>query len=188
MLTGKQVLIISPDQLMCLGLKTILTDYFSAETVITSASRTAKELDHSTEYIFMRPDTFALDQEWSQLFRNKIILLVGHESPANPAGPAALNLTSSISEIIDQLRRIFSARESHRASNKLGSLTEREIEVLKLVARGEPNKLIADRLSISMHTVISHRKNITRKLGIKTVSGLTMYAVLNGLVSSKDIS
>ena len=71
---------------------------------------------------------------------------------------------------------------------KLEGLTARELEVLQLVACGYINKQIADRLSISLHTVISHRKNITRKLQIKTVAGLTIYALLNGLISSKDIS
>ncbi len=68
------------------------------------------------------------------------------------------------------------------------ALTEREIEVLRLVACGDLNKQIADKLSISLHTVISHRKNITRKLQIKTVAGLTIYALLNGLISSNNIS
>ncbi len=71
---------------------------------------------------------------------------------------------------------------------KLEGLTSRELEVLQLVACGLLNKQIADRLSISLHTVISHRKNITRKLQIKTVAGLTIYALLNGLISSKNIS
>ncbi len=67
-------------------------------------------------------------------------------------------------------------------------LSGRELEVLRLVARGFLNKQIADQLSISLHTVISHRKNITRKLQIKTVAGLTMYAILNGLISAKNPS
>jgi Response regulator containing a CheY-like receiver domain and an HTH DNA-binding domain len=71
---------------------------------------------------------------------------------------------------------------------KLEGLTSRELEVLQLVACGLLNKQIADKLSISLHTVISHRKNITRKLQIKTVAGLTIYALLNGLISSKSIS
>ena len=49
------------------------------------------------------------------------------------------------------------------------------------------NKEIADHLNISIHTVISHRKNITRKTGIKTVSGLTVYALLNDLVDIHSI-
>ncbi len=63
-------------------------------------------------------------------------------------------------------------------------LSEREKEVLKLVARGYANKEIAARLFISVHTVISHRKNITEKLGIKSISGLTVYAILNKLIDT----
>jgi regulator of cell morphogenesis and NO signaling len=75
-----------------------------------------------------------------------------------------------------------------RGIQKLEGLTSRELEVLQLVACGFINKQIADKLSISLHTVISHRKNITHKLQIKTVAGLTIYALLNGLISSNDIS
>ena len=67
------------------------------------------------------------------------------------------------------------------------SLSEREKKVLELVARGLINKEIGDKLFISIHTVISHRKNITRKLGIKSVSGLTVYAIINKLIDIKDM-
>ena len=67
-------------------------------------------------------------------------------------------------------------------------LTTREVEVLKLVALGYTNKEIAGTLFISTHTVISHRKNISEKLGIKTISGLTMYAVIKQLIDIKDLN
>jgi DNA-binding CsgD family transcriptional regulator len=67
------------------------------------------------------------------------------------------------------------------------SLSEREVEVLKLVALGNSNKIIADTLCISVNTVISHRKNITEKLGIKTISGLTVYAIMNKLIATEDV-
>lgn len=63
------------------------------------------------------------------------------------------------------------------------SLSEREIDVLKLVVNGNANKDIADKLNISINTVISHRKNISQKTGIKSVSGLTIYAVVNNYIS-----
>lgn len=66
-------------------------------------------------------------------------------------------------------------------------LSQREIEVLSLLAKGASNKEIADRLSISITTVISHRKNIVEKLGMRTVSGLTIYAVINGYVNIDEI-
>ena len=66
-------------------------------------------------------------------------------------------------------------------------LSDREKEVLVLVARGFLNKEIADKLNISINTVITHRKNITRKIGIKTTPGLTVYAILNGMVDINTI-
>lgn len=67
------------------------------------------------------------------------------------------------------------------------TLSDREKEVLVEVAHGYLNKEIADRLNISINTVITHRKNITRKTGIKTTPGLTVYAILNGLVDINTI-
>jgi DNA-binding NarL/FixJ family response regulator len=66
-------------------------------------------------------------------------------------------------------------------------LSDREKETLIALAQGLANKEIADKLHISTHTVISHRKNIVRKTGIKTVSGLTLYALFNNLVSQDDL-
>ncbi len=67
-------------------------------------------------------------------------------------------------------------------------LSERERDVLILVAKGMANKEIADRLNISIHTVMSHRKNITHKTGIKSVAGLTVYALLNNLLDQNDVA
>ena len=59
--------------------------------------------------------------------------------------------------------------------------------MLIAIAKGMMNKEIADQMNISIHTVISHRKNITRKTGIKSVSGLTVYALLKDLISEDDL-
>jgi regulator of cell morphogenesis and NO signaling len=66
-------------------------------------------------------------------------------------------------------------------------LSSREKEILVCVAKGMLNKEIADAENISIHTVITHRKNITRKTGIKTVAGLTVYALLNNLIDINTI-
>ena len=66
-------------------------------------------------------------------------------------------------------------------------LSKRETDVLVAVAKGMMNKEIADQMNISIHTVISHRKNITRKTGIKSVSGLTVYALLNELIDETEL-
>jgi DNA-binding NarL/FixJ family response regulator len=62
------------------------------------------------------------------------------------------------------------------------TLSEREIDVLKLLATGKSNKEIAEQLFISIHTVISHRKNISNKIGVKSTAALVIYAVANGII------
>lgn len=71
---------------------------------------------------------------------------------------------------------------------QMSTLSEREVEVLTLVVKGRINKEIGDELNISLNTVITHRKNITDKLGIKSVPALTIYAVMHGYVSIGQLS
>lgn len=66
-------------------------------------------------------------------------------------------------------------------------LSDREKEILISIVKGMSNKEIAEFHNISIHTVITHRRNIGRKLEIHSVSGLTIYAILNKLVDIKDI-
>ena len=66
-------------------------------------------------------------------------------------------------------------------------LSAREKEILVCVAQGMLNKEIADKFNLSIYTVITHRKNITRKTGVKTVAGLTVYALLNNLIDMNTI-
>ena len=66
-------------------------------------------------------------------------------------------------------------------------LTKRETAVLVQLAQGKTNQEIADVLNVSVHTVISHRKNITHKTGIKSVAGLTVYAMLNNLIDESAL-
>lgn len=68
------------------------------------------------------------------------------------------------------------------------ALSTREIDVLKLLANGKSNKEIAEELFISVHTVVSHRKNISAKLGVKSTAALVIYAVANGLINVDDYS
>lgn len=86
--------------------------------------------------------------------------------------------------VIDQ-----SSMESRQpeSSSEGGELSAREKEILVCVAKGMLNKEIADKLCLSIYTVITHRKNITRKIGIKTVAGLTVYALLNGLIDMSTV-
>lgn len=66
-------------------------------------------------------------------------------------------------------------------------LSDREIEVMSLIVQGYINKEIAQQLNIGLATVITHRKNIMDKLGFKSVSALTIYAVMHGYVDINKI-
>jgi len=87
-------------------------------------------------------------------------------------------------------RKLLSALEQSQTNPYSDSheLSERERDVLVLVANGLANKEIADKLNISIHTVVSHRKNIAHKTGIKSVAGLTVYAMLNNLLDPTDVT
>lgn len=107
------------------------------------------------------------------------------------------NLHKKFREIIhinDEKHIIFSKFENlvNENTNKKSlilqnELSNREITILKYVAKGFTNKEIAEKLFLSAHTVITHRKNITNKLGIKTISGLTVYAILHNIITLNDL-
>ncbi len=95
-----------------------------------------------------------------------------------------LLITDDKHTIISKLKPFIHFQEEKKTTG----LSERERTILKLVALGLTNQEISDNLFISTHTVISHRKNITGKLGIKTVAGLTVYAILNRLIQPDEIN
>lgn len=90
-------------------------------------------------------------------------------------------------EVLHKVRSSVDSRSLEPSQNEGGELSAREKEILVCVAKGMLNKEIADKLNLSIYTVITHRKNITRKTGIKTVAGLTVYALLNGLIDMSSI-
>lgn len=67
------------------------------------------------------------------------------------------------------------------------ALSQREKEIVGCIVRGMTNKEIAEKLFISVHTVMTHRKNITRKLQIHSAAGLTIYAIVNKLVELSEV-
>ncbi len=96
-----------------------------------------------------------------------------------------IEINDTRSKIISKMNE-FAQSETTKNTDDV-ELSKRETDVLIAVAKGMMNKEIADQMNISIHTVISHRKNITRKTGIKSVSGLTVYAMLNNLIDEKDL-
>lgn len=67
------------------------------------------------------------------------------------------------------------------------ALSQREKEIIVCVVKGMTNKTIADQLFLSIHTVITHRRNIARKLQIHSPAGLTIYAIINKLIEIQDV-
>jgi DNA-binding NarL/FixJ family response regulator len=106
--------------------------------------------------------------------------------------PTILSLFSGQIQLSDQPNFILETihkhieTDHHQETGEHQFLTEREIDVLKLLVTGNSNKEIADKLFISAHTVISHRKNISAKTGIKSLSGLTIYAVIKNIISIEN--
>ena len=98
--------------------------------------------------------------------------------------PYSFNINNSDKEIYAKLKPYLIQKVERRGSDDLSS---REIDVLKLVAQGFSNKDMAEKLFITTHTVMSHRKKITEKLGIKSISGLTVYAIINNYIDTENI-
>lgn len=88
-----------------------------------------------------------------------------------------------ISEKISRLQNIEQEEEEDNSE----SLSQREKEIVICVVKGMTNKEIAEKLFLSIHTVITHRRNISRKLQIHSAAGLTIYAIVNKLVELSDV-
>ncbi len=96
-----------------------------------------------------------------------------------------IGIDNSKFEISRKILKLISQIPNQQKTNN-AELSEREKEVVKQIALGKTNKKAAEILFISPHTVITHRKNIANKLGIRTVSGLTIYAILNKIISINE--
>lgn len=95
---------------------------------------------------------------------------------------AVVGIASHPSLLVQRVRESAQIAEPMAEEERADELSAREKDILVAVAGGATNKEIADRLNISIHTVVTHRKNISRKLGIRTISGLTVYAIMNNLI------
>lgn len=98
-----------------------------------------------------------------------------------------INIDDSQNIILTKLKTLIGNRKTDNPKSEApDEISKREIDILKNIALGLSNREIADKLFISAHTVVTHRKNITRKLGIKTVPGLTIYAILHKIINIDD--
>ena len=92
----------------------------------------------------------------------------------------------AIKQKLDVLCNEMSSEDG--ADDEQQTLSSREKEIVVCVVKGMTNREIADKLFLSTHTVITHRRNIARKLQIHSASGLTIYAIVNKLVDLSEIS
>ena len=98
-----------------------------------------------------------------------------------------IEINDSKQKVVTKIFNLLSDNKLTQDKPESIELSNRETDVLVALVKGLTNKEISDKLYISVHTVITHRKNIVRKTGIKSVSGLTVYALLNNLVDETEI-
>lgn len=187
---NKQIAIILPDTLQSIGLQNMLADYFPPVEI--SCYSTFEALSTSGndtfDYYFTNASLFVLYADFFLPRRSKTMVLIdGSEGEGGLSATNHIPVKASQEVIIEQLEQLFTGDSNGVSSENNKELSTRETDVLQLIVKGSTNKEIADKLSISLNTVLSHRKNITAKLGIKTVSGLTFYAIMNGIISGDDI-
>lgn len=185
MRAGAIIFIVSQNQLEAHGLASILTEHFAPSTISITSAPTHQQLARA-DFIFLSRKLYTKQKTFFAHYHKHIILIDDGEGTASfrTTFPTILS-TQPETKLIEKLRTLLTY-DSKRTKIDENELSPRERDVLKLVAQGLLNKEIAETLNISLHTVISHRKNITRKLGIKTVAGLTLYALMNGIITPHD--
>ena len=175
-----RIAIITSQTIAGYGLQKLLEQYFALPS--TSLYEC---VDHFSFPLIDKYDIYFVDVQWAMMHykffiprKGKTILI--HSQPLDyDNGFRSINLQTYVSLLIDQLQTVIDLLIKANVHDS-DTLSNREIDVLKQIIKGLINKEIADELNISLNTVLTHRKNITNKLGIKTVSGLTLYAMMNG--------
>mgnify|MGYP001076458169 CR=1 FL=1 len=194
---NRKIFIIHSSDIIRKGLAAIVRNYFNNEIFLL------EEPGELTEYYELKGQNILLiieeafltninpAQPFEKYNQSKIVVFRDSLS-ATAALPAFCTESIGIKTTSIQIQEIISRcwQTQKGKTQKSGSeeLTVREKDVLRLVALGYSNKVIAEKLFISIHTVISHRKNITEKTGIKSISGLTVYAILNNFIDTDSIN
>ncbi|HYX08230.1 MAG TPA: helix-turn-helix transcriptional regulator [Bacteroidales bacterium] len=191
-----RILLTEPAQLISEGLTgTVQRSGIRSHFVIVSSLEMMEERLSAENF-----EIVILNPLFIQLDTRKLLLLKGQHPGIRFIAlqyayfePKVLDLFDSVIRVTDPPTTIFNTiknlinddrSEVQGVSQEI--LSERETEVLRLLATGMANKEIADKLNISPNTVITHRKNISQKTGIKSVSGLTIFAVAQKIVSIEN--
>lgn len=190
-----EVVVASGDVLYRLGIKTILSVVgLDVQLIETDEMSTLVQLLQNDENkLFIISQDVVKEQEL--LFKKVIdtassqkrILFLGQAFDTAAEHITFISAVKEQKELAEHFQNFFIESGSADAQDE-HVLSEREIEVLRHVALGLANKEIADRLFISTNTVITHRKNITEKLGIKTIPGLTVYAIMNKFIEPEEVT
>ncbi|MBO5796546.1 MAG: helix-turn-helix transcriptional regulator [Bacteroides sp.] len=191
---NKEIAIIEPNTLAGLGLLHLLQQMMPAVTIRHFGSMqqlTDDTPDMYGHYFVSSAVYFEHASFFLQRMSRTIVLTSGSAAPGL-SDVNTLNVNQSEQALTRDILRLHSRGHGHNHNHRPTiaaehDLSPREIEVLVLLTRGYINKEIAARLNISLTTVISHRKNITEKLGIKSLSGLTIYAVMRGYVEPYEL-
>ncbi|MBR4755962.1 MAG: response regulator transcription factor [Bacteroidales bacterium] len=193
----KTVALIVPSEIVARGLSDILdmSGEFRIEEVFHDFSKSAETRLRSMDPDVVVIDPVVLDFKsrkegrsiFSDICDSVVIALDGPAVTEDMLKPydGSISLYDRHDDLLRKLRSALDSRQQDPATEG-SELSAREKEILVCVAKGMLNKEIADKLNLSIYTVITHRKNITRKTGIKTVAGLTVYALLNNLLDVRN--
>ena len=184
-----RVAVVLSDLLRRAGLAAMLERYFApVEVECFAAVDDALREERAFDLYFPDGAVFAAEVDFFLPRRAQCVILTEQSAAGGAAGetPCVVSTCGTLEEVVERIGQVWrdDRPEEERASTELSG---REIEVLRSVVSGAINKEIADRLHISLNTVLTHRRNITAKLGIKTVSGLTLYALMHGYISAEDM-
>jgi DNA-binding NarL/FixJ family response regulator len=186
------IVIICPSEIVLAGLSSILNDAINYEIIAVNSVDELFNYPHLSGYVLLivpediySKNSITIKKIFSSIKNIKVLkLCFDNNSVIDNSTIGLFEPQLVIFQKINQIVHHFS--NGINESNKC-ELSKREIEVLRHVAKGISNKEIANSLNISVHTIISHRKNICEKIGIKSSSGLTMYAVLKKIVNIDEI-
>ena len=171
--------IVSHDTILRMGLQHLLRNFLDVNAETFQSVAELKDSGRNFDLYITDSETFALSLN-AFLPKRQHLVIIANNEPSEDGDHTIINRYAGEEAIIAKLSHII--RQADMDTSSANELSQREIEVLCLIAQGHLNKEIADKLNISINTVLSHRKNITSKLGIKSVSGLSVYAMMNGYI------
>ena len=180
MTTQPEIAIIEPNTLSSLGLKSILEEIIPMATIRTF-HRFNELMDDTPDmyaHYFISAQIYVEHNAFFLPRKRKTIVLASDSPQFQLSGVPVLNIYEPEEELVKNILKL------HQHAHHKGYPVK---DMPPMITKGLINKEIADKLNISLTTVITHRKNITEKLGIKSVSGLTIYAVMNGYIEADRI-